>query len=73
MRRPTRIDVLASKKRHLAVTRRSFTASQARSSTDRSEHRSGAANPRTMDKLLPDACHVMDQYANNAVNADHGS
>jgi hypothetical protein len=26
---------------------------------------------RVLDKLLP-ACHVMEQYANNAIEPDHG-
>jgi IS6 family transposase len=25
-----------------------------------------------LDELLPSACHVTEQYANNAVEADHG-
>jgi hypothetical protein len=28
--------------------------------------------PRVLDELLPSACHVTQQYANNAVEADHG-
>jgi hypothetical protein len=28
--------------------------------------------PRVLDELLPSACHVTEQYANNAVEADHG-
>ncbi len=30
------------------------------------------ASPRVLDELLPSACHVMDQYANNLIEADHG-
>jgi transposase-like protein len=35
--------------------------------TDRAQ-----AYPRVLDELLPAACHVTEQYANNAVEADHG-
>lgn len=27
---------------------------------------------RVLDELLPAACHVMEQYANNAIETDHG-
>jgi transposase, IS6 family len=27
---------------------------------------------RVLDELLPAACHVMEQYANNAIENDHG-
>jgi IS6 family transposase len=30
------------------------------------------AYPRVVDELLPAACHVVEQYANNPVEADHG-
>ncbi len=36
-------------------------------STDRA-----AAYPRVLDELLPSACHVTEQYANDAIEADHG-
>ena len=36
-------------------------------STDRAP-----AYPRVLDELLAAACHVMEQYANNAIEADHG-
>jgi transposase, IS6 family len=36
-------------------------------STDRAP-----AYPRVIDELVPAACHVMEQYANNTVEADHG-
>ena len=67
------IDVLVSEKRDLAVTRRFFTqALEHRSrptevSTDRA-----STYPRVLDELLPSACHVTEQYANNAVETDHG-
>jgi transposase, IS6 family len=67
------IDVLVSEKRDLAATRRFFTqALEHRSrptevSTDRA-----STYPRVLDELLPSACHVTEQYANNAVEADHG-
>ena len=67
------IDVLISEKRDLAATRRFFTHALEHSprptevSTDRAP-----AYPRLLDELLPSACHVMQQYANNKVEADHG-
>jgi transposase-like protein len=67
------IDVLVAEKRDLAATRRFFTRAlqhgsrPSEVSTDRAP-----AYPRVLDELLPSACHVMHQYANNAVEADHG-
>jgi IS6 family transposase len=67
------IDVLVSEKRDLAATRRFFTGAlnhgprPAEVSTDRAP-----AYPRVLDELLPSACHVVEQYANNPVEADHG-
>jgi transposase-like protein len=67
------IDVRVSEKRDLAATRRFFSHAREHSprpaevSTDRAP-----AYPRVVDELLPSACHVMQQYANNAVEADHG-
>ena len=31
-----------------------------------------SAYPRVLDELVPEARHVMEQYANNPVEADHG-
>jgi transposase, IS6 family len=67
------IDVLVSEKRDLAATRRFFTRALQHSTrptevtTDRAP-----AYPRVLDELLPAACHVMEKYANNPVEADHG-
>jgi transposase, IS6 family len=67
------IDVLVSEKRSLAATRRFFThaldhgARPTEVSTDQAP-----AYPRVLDELLPSACHVTEQYATNAVDADHG-
>ena len=67
------IDVLVAEKRDLAATRRFFAQAldhgpqPTEVSTDRA-----AAYPRVLDELLPSACHVTEQYANNAVEADHG-
>ncbi len=30
------------------------------------------AYPRVLDELVPTACHVMEKYANNPIEADHG-
>jgi IS6 family transposase len=67
------IDVLASEKRDLAATRRFFTRAldhgprPSEVTTDRAP-----AYPRVLDELLPAACHVMEQYANNPIESDHG-
>ncbi len=67
------IDVLVSEKRDLAATRQFFTRALERSSspvevtTDRA-----AAYPRVLDELVPTACHITEQYANNAIESDHG-
>jgi transposase, IS6 family len=28
--------------------------------------------PRALDELVPQACHVVEQYANNPIESDHG-
>jgi transposase, IS6 family len=67
------IDVLVAEKRDLAATRRFFTRAldhgprPTEVSTDRAP-----AYPRVLDELLPAACHLTEQYSNNAVEADHG-
>jgi transposase, IS6 family len=27
---------------------------------------------RVLDETVPEACHVMERYANNSIEADHG-
>jgi transposase-like protein len=67
------IDVLVSEKRDMAATRGFFTPalehgpSPTEVTTDRA-----AAYPRVLDELVPAACQVTEQYANNAIEADHG-
>jgi transposase-like protein len=67
------IDVLVSERRDLAATRRFFTRALEHGpqptevTTDRAP-----AYPRVLDELLPSACHVTEQFANNAIEADHG-
>ena len=67
------IDVLVSQKRDLAATRRFFTRAlehglrPSEVTTDRAP-----AYPRVLDELLPAARHVMEQYANNPLESDHG-
>ena len=67
------IDVLVSPKRDLAATRRFFTRAleygphPSEVSTD-----PAAPYPRVIDELIPAACHVVEQYVNNPVEADHG-
>ena len=67
------IDVLVSQKLDLAATRRFFTRAlehgprPSEVTTDRA-----LPYPRVLEELLPAACHVMEQYANNPVESDHG-
>jgi transposase, IS6 family len=64
--------VLVSAKRDRAATRRFFTRALQHGprptevSTDRAP-----AYPRVIEELLPAACHVTEQYANNPVESDH--
>ncbi len=66
-------DALTSEKRDLAATRRFFTraleqaARHAEVTTDRAP-----AYPRVLDELVPAALHVIEQYANKPIEADHG-
>jgi transposase-like protein len=67
------IDVLVSKKRDLAATRQFFTRALEHGprptevTTDQAP-----AYSRVIEELIPAACHVTEQYANNAIEADHG-
>ena len=65
--------MLVSEKRDLAATRRFFTRAldhgprPSEVTTDQAP-----AYPRVIEELVPAACHVTEQYANNPVEADHG-
>jgi len=67
------IDVLVAKKRDLVATRRFFDRALKHGSyptevnTDRAP-----AYVRILDEVLPGACHIVEQYANNPVESDHG-
>jgi transposase-like protein len=67
------IDVLTSTKRDLVTTRRFFTHALKHGTyptevnTDRAP-----AYVRVLDEVLPGACHIVEQYANNPVESDHG-
>jgi transposase-like protein len=67
------IDVMVSEKRDLAATRRFFTLAlrsglrPTEVTTDRAP-----AYSRALDELVPAACHVMERYANNPIESDHG-
>ena len=67
------IDVLAAPKRDLAATRRFFARAlnAARRPTEVTTDRA-PAYPRVLDEVVPEAWHVVEQYANNPVEADHG-
>jgi transposase, IS6 family len=67
------IDVLASPKRDLAATRRFFARAlnAARRPTEVTTDRA-PAYPRVLDELVPEAWHVVEQYAKNPIGADHG-
>jgi transposase, IS6 family len=67
------IDVLLSARRDQAAARRFFTRAlraglvPAEVTTDRAP-----ACPRVVDELIPSALHIVEQYANNPIEADHG-
>ena len=67
------IDVLLSQRRYLAAARRFFARAlhagtlPAEVTTDRAP-----AYPRVLDKLIPSALHIVEHYANNPIEADHG-
>jgi IS6 family transposase len=67
------IDVVVSEKRDPAATREFFTRALEHGppptevTTDQAP-----AYPRVIEELIPAACHVTEQYANNPVEADHG-
>ena len=66
------IDVLASPERDLAASAGSCRGPDgarrpAEVTTDRAP-----AYPRVLDELVPEAWHVVEQYANNPIEADHG-
>jgi transposase, IS6 family len=67
------IDMLVSEKRDLAATRQFFTRALEHGShpTEVSTDRA-PAYPRVLDELLPAAYHVVERYANNPIEADHG-
>jgi transposase, IS6 family len=67
------IDVLAAPKRDLAATRRFFARalSAARRPTEVTTDRA-PAYPRVLDEVVPEAWHVVEQYATNPIEADHG-
>jgi transposase-like protein len=67
------IDVLLSGRRDLAAARRFFTRAL-RAGTVPVEVTAGRAPayPRVLDELIPSALHIVEQYANNPVEADHG-
>jgi transposase-like protein len=67
------IDVMVCEKRDLVATPRFFTRALEHGprptevSTDRAP-----AYPRVIEELIPAACHVTEQSANNRIEADHG-
>ena len=65
--------MLVAEKRDLAATRRFFTrALEHRPSPIEVTTDHAAAYPRVLDELVPAACHVTEQYANNSIESDHG-
>jgi transposase, IS6 family len=65
--------VLVSEKRDVTATRWFFTRALEHGprptevTTDRAP-----AYSRVLEELLPSACHVMEQHANNPIESDHG-
>jgi IS6 family transposase len=67
------IDVLVSEKRDLAATRKFFSrALEHRPAPTEVTTDRAPAYPRVLDELLPAVRHVIEQYANNPLEADHG-
>ena len=65
--------MLLSEKRDMAATRQFFTrALEHRSSPIEVTTDRATAYPRVLDELVPAACHITAQNANNAIEADHG-
>ena len=67
------IDILLAGRRDLAAARRFFTRAL-RAGTIPAEVTTDRAHvyPRVLDELVPSALHIVEQYANNPVEADHG-
>ena len=66
------IDVLVSEKRDLTATRRFFTRALEHSTRPTEVNTDQApAYPRVLDEVVPAACHVVEQYANNPIESDH--
>jgi transposase, IS6 family len=67
------IDLTFSVHRDLVAARRFFTRALKAGTvpmevtTDRA-----AVYPRVLDELIPSACHTVERYANNPIEADHG-
>ena len=67
------IDVLLSARRDLAAARRFFSQAlragtvPVEVTTDRA-----AVCPRVLDELIPSVLHIVEQYANNPIETDHG-
>jgi transposase-like protein len=68
------IDVLLSARRDAAAARRFFSRALRELKVIPSEVVTDAAPvyPAVLDELLPSAWHHVEQYANNAIEADHG-
>ena len=66
------VDVLVSPRRDLAATRRFFARAleHGRHPTEVNTDRA-PTYPRVIDELLPAACHLVEQYLNNPIEADH--
>jgi transposase-like protein len=67
------IDVLLSEKRDLAATRRFFTRALEHGTSPREVSTDCAPTyPRAVEELMPAACHIVERYANNPIESDHG-
>jgi transposase, IS6 family len=67
------IDVLVSTRRDAAAARAFFTRALPHGAAPRDVVTDRApVYPRLLDEIMPTARHVTDQYANNAMEADHG-
>jgi transposase-like protein len=67
------IDVVLSDRRDAKAARRFFPSALSHSTRPAEVTTDGAVvYPRVLDESVPEACHVVERYANNPIEADHG-
>jgi transposase, IS6 family len=66
------VDVWLSTRRDLRAAGLLRPGAGDRKRPDRGQQRPRARLPEVLDRLLPGAMHITEQYANNSVECDHG-